>query len=112
MAPHAVDRAQIVPGPKPVDDGIEAGESEGASTPAQRRYRLSWAVLLARVFAFELTVCDQCGGNVKIVAACRKYSGRSRPAGAGATDRGGPAPSAARVRHRVRSLGGLKASTT
>jgi len=37
--------------------------------PAQRRHRLSWAVLLARVFDFELSVCERCGGAVKVVAA-------------------------------------------
>ena len=69
LAPNAVDRAQIVPGPKPADEETDVGGSEAASTPAQRRHRLAWAVLLARVFQFELSVWDQCGGNVKIVAA-------------------------------------------
>jgi hypothetical protein len=46
-----------------------AGGSKGETTPAQRRHRLAWAVLLARVFQFELSVCDRCGGQVKIVAA-------------------------------------------
>ncbi len=31
--------------------------------------RMSWAVLLARVFHFELSVCERCGGTVKVVAA-------------------------------------------
>jgi hypothetical protein len=69
LAPHAADRSQIVPGPKAADQETAAGASEGETTPAQRRYRLARAVLLARVFQFELTVCDQCGGKVKIVAA-------------------------------------------
>ena len=34
-----------------------------------RRHRLAWAVLLARVFQFDVSVCDRCGGQVKIVAA-------------------------------------------
>ena len=67
LAPNAVDRAQIVPGPIAADEAADAGENE--STPAPRRHRLAWAVLLARVFQFELTVCDRCGGKVKIVAA-------------------------------------------
>ena len=69
LAPNAVDRAQIVPGPKPADEETDVGGSEAASTPSQRRHRLAWAVLLARVFQFELSVCDRCGGQVKIVAA-------------------------------------------
>ena len=55
--------------PKPADEETDVGGSEAASTPAQRRHRLAWAVLLARVFQFELSVCDRCGGQVKIVAA-------------------------------------------
>ena len=69
LAPNAADRAQIVPGPKPAHDGTAASDREGQTTPAQRRHRLAWAVLLARVFQFELTVCDRCAGQVKIVAA-------------------------------------------
>ena len=28
-----------------------------------------WAVLLARVFQFDVTVCPACGGQMKIIAA-------------------------------------------
>ncbi len=41
LAPNAVDRAQIVPGPKPADEETDVGGSEAASTPAQRRHRLA-----------------------------------------------------------------------
>ena len=58
-----------MPVPKQKDESTDANVSEGESTPAQRRHRLSWEVLLARVFQFELTVCEVCGGKVKIVAA-------------------------------------------
>ncbi len=58
LAPNATDRAQIVPGPKPADEATDTGGSEGETTPAQRRHRLAWAVLLARVFQFDLTVCE------------------------------------------------------
>ena len=43
--------------------------SEGDPTPAQRRHRLAWAVLLARVWAIDVTECPACGGRMKIVAA-------------------------------------------
>ena len=69
LAPNAADRAPIVPGPKQSDEATEAHVSEGACAPAQRRHRLAWAVLLARVFQLDLTVCEPCGGTVKIVAA-------------------------------------------
>ena len=67
------DRAQIVPGPKEeVKEEVEMSPeitSEGDPTPAQRRHRLAWAVLLARVWAIDVTECPACGGRMKIVAA-------------------------------------------
>ena len=67
------DRAQIVPGPKEeVKEEVEMSPestSEGDPTPAQRRHRLAWAVLLARVWAIDVTDCPACGGRMKIVAA-------------------------------------------
>ena len=73
LAPNAVDRAQIVPGPKEeVKEEVEMSPestSEGDPTPAQRRHRLAWAVLLARVWAIDVTECPACGGRMKILAA-------------------------------------------
>ncbi len=67
LAPNAADRAQIVPGPK--EEASAGRTSEGEPTPAQRRHRLAWAVLLARVFQFDVTECPACGGRMQIVAA-------------------------------------------
>ena len=52
-----VDRAQIVPGPKPGDetDAVTAQTGLGSSA--------------GTVFPFELGVCERYGGHVKIVAA-------------------------------------------
>ena len=69
LAPHAAHRAQIVPGPKAAHEETDTGGSEAQTTPPQRRHRLAWAVLLARVFPFDLSVCERCGGPVKIAAA-------------------------------------------
>ena len=50
LAPHAADRARIVPGPQEqTDDREAAGDSDGELTPAQRRHRVAWADLLRRV---------------------------------------------------------------
>ncbi|MBQ35534.1 MAG: hypothetical protein CME04_04030 [Gemmatimonadaceae bacterium] len=67
LAPNATDRAQIVPGPKPVEE-TDTGDSAAQTTPGQPQHRLAWALLLARVFQFDVTVCHRCGGKVKIVA--------------------------------------------
>ena len=36
---------------------------------AQRRYRVQWARLLARVFQVDLTKCNACAGLMKVTAA-------------------------------------------
>ena len=69
LAPNATDRAQIVPGPKEQVEAPAGRPSVGEPTPAQRRHRLAWAVLLARVFQFDVTECPACGGRMQIVAA-------------------------------------------
>ncbi len=69
LAPNAADRAQIVPGAKEEVAMSPGSTSEGDSAPAQRRHRLAWAVLLARVWAIDVTQCPACGGRMKIVAA-------------------------------------------
>ena len=48
LAPHAADRAQIVPGP-PAQDAAQLPANE-ATPSAPRSCRLSWAQLLGRVF--------------------------------------------------------------
>ena len=61
--------SQIVPGPKEQVEALAAPTSDGERPTAQRRHRLAWAVLLARVFQFDVTECPTCGGRMKIVAA-------------------------------------------
>ena len=64
LAPHAKDRDKIVPsGERP--DG-EGGEEKPA---ASRKYRLTWAALLARVFHVYLERSAYCGGKMRVLAA-------------------------------------------
>jgi hypothetical protein len=37
--------------------------------PGRRRYRLTWAALLARVFKYDVETCPKCRGKMRIVAA-------------------------------------------
>jgi hypothetical protein len=66
LAPNAADRGQIVPGSKEEESPVSGN---GELTAGQRCYRLTWAVFLARVFRIDVTLCPDCGGRMKIIAA-------------------------------------------
>ena len=63
---EAVTRDRSTPptvaGPDP------AGQTQGAGFSLRQR-RLSWAKLMARVFASDVLLCDQCGGRAEVIAA-------------------------------------------
>jgi hypothetical protein len=59
LAPRARSRSAIVPTPSPA----------GARAAAPVLGRWPWAQLLRRVFAFEVLVCDRCGGPRRILGA-------------------------------------------
>ncbi len=67
LAPHAALRPQIVPGES--DQAMVPSNETGESPSASTRARLSWAQLLKRVFAIDLTTCPQCGGPLTLLAA-------------------------------------------
>ncbi len=67
LAPHAALRSQIVPGE--ADQAPNTAEGDGDFSSASPRARLSWAQLLKRVFAIDITTCPQCGGALTILAA-------------------------------------------
>jgi len=67
LAPNATLRSQIVPGES---DQATATANETSEAPAaSTRARMSWAHLLKRVFAIDLTTCPQCGGTLTLLAA-------------------------------------------
>ena len=47
----------------------DGGGNTGSPAPPFRPHRLTWAALLARVFAFDITVCPACGGRLRRIAA-------------------------------------------
>ena len=63
LAAHAKNRDKIVPFKNRQDE--DAAEEK---LPATKKYRLSWAALLARVCRIEIDKCPHCGGRMKIVA--------------------------------------------
>ena len=66
LAPNARDRPQVVPAPPSPPVPPADGDSPA---PPLRPHRLTWAALLARVFALDVTVCPTCGGRLRWIAA-------------------------------------------
>ena len=66
LAPHAADRALIVPAANATDGAPPATANTVPLSPVQR---LKWAQLLARTLAIDVTVCPRCGGTMHLVAA-------------------------------------------
>ena len=67
LAPNATLRSQIVPGEAtPKTDITNQDHDPPAAAP---RARMSWAQLLKRVFAIDLTTCPQCGDPLSILSA-------------------------------------------
>jgi hypothetical protein len=64
FAPNHRLRAQIVPGKR----GRGAGQAAGEKAPLPRHLAMTWAQRLKRVFKIDVTVCERCGGAVKIIA--------------------------------------------
>jgi len=61
LAPNAALRSQIVPGE--ADPVPTTANGDGDTLAPSTRARLSWAQLLKRVFAIDITTCPQCGGT-------------------------------------------------
>jgi hypothetical protein len=73
LGPNHRLRAKIVPlKPKeaePTPDTTQEGQGSAPSPSKRDSRRLSWSELLKRVFQLELTVCPDCGGTLKFIAA-------------------------------------------
>ena len=67
LAPNAALRSQIVPGE--ADPVPNTADGDGDRSAASTRARMSWAQLLKRVFAIDITACPQCGGTLTLLAA-------------------------------------------
>ena len=49
-------------------EGSKPHESDG-KTPQQRHRAMRWAQRLKRVFNIDVSICEKCGGEVKIIAS-------------------------------------------
>ena len=62
FAPHSRWRAQITPAGR--GSGSTAADTR---TPAERHRAMRWAQRLKRVFKRDLSSCEHCGGQVRVI---------------------------------------------
>ena len=70
LAPNAKLRAQVVPA-EPPDEAGACLACEPPEFDDGHRWgpRLTWALLLKRVFEMDMQRCPNCGGELKVIAA-------------------------------------------
>jgi hypothetical protein len=66
FAPHYKYRSEVVPKPKELSLVEELIECK---TKPKSKSRISWARLLKRVFNIDVSKCNKCSGQIKIIAA-------------------------------------------
>jgi hypothetical protein len=67
LALNAALRSQIVPGE--ADSEMDPTDGDGDRSSTSPRARMSWAQILTRIFAIDITTYPQCGGPLTILAA-------------------------------------------
>ena len=55
-------------------DKSSVEESSATTINPNQRYRMSWAERLKRVFNIDITICQHCQGNVRIIACIKDKS--------------------------------------
>jgi hypothetical protein len=65
FAPNSKRRVDVTPAKR--GKGRSHKENEDAP-PEQRRQSMTWAQRLKRVFNIDLSICEKCGGEAKIIA--------------------------------------------
>jgi len=67
LAPNSTLRPQIVPSEP--DHATVPAQDHTDEPPSSAQRRLSWALLLKRVFEIDMTTCSKCGGALTMIAA-------------------------------------------
>jgi len=68
FAPNSKSRARITPAKRGTRKRACLAD-EANQTPAEKRDSMTWAQRLKRVFNIEIETCDNCGGDVHIIAS-------------------------------------------
>ena len=70
LAPNSQYRAMVTPAKRGKGSGSKDSNKEGSNQESSFRVRrsLTWAQRLKRVFNIDISLCNHCGGAVKIIA--------------------------------------------
>jgi hypothetical protein len=72
FAPNSADRGLITPGGRG-RGGVKstARDKREDDTPERKRYRMTWAQGLKRVYRIDVERCDRCGGKARAIACIK-----------------------------------------
>jgi len=68
FAPNSKYRAKVTPARRGKRKRSHSAD-EADQTPAEKRASMTWAQWLKRVFSIDIETCDECGGDVRIIAS-------------------------------------------
>ena len=71
LAPNSKHRINVTPAKRGKDGNSKQQDLKGkknAETPVGEHKEMTWAQRLKRVFNIDVTICNRCGGAVKIIA--------------------------------------------
>jgi hypothetical protein len=69
LAPNSKYRALITPAKRGRGKKVNALNEAQDQTSAEKRASMTWAKRLKRVLNIDIETCNECGGNVRIIAS-------------------------------------------
>jgi len=67
--PNSKHRALVTPSKRGKGNKRQENSKTDDCTPANRHAAMTWAQRLKRVFNIDITICEECGGAVKVIAS-------------------------------------------
>ena len=69
LAPHAKNRSKVAKSRKDIKEEAEKNMKKDSQSgnPEVKKYKMTWARMLKRVFNVDVEVCSCCGGKTKII---------------------------------------------
>jgi len=68
LAPNAKARSKVIPKPASTTNK-DKSQSEPGAKDANTKQRMDWARRLKKVFDIDISVCPNCQGQLKVIAA-------------------------------------------